>query len=85
MSGRFARHGAGDAGTRRPGGAPRIDARPPTAEPAWVRHLLIATALAFLGLFLFVPLAAVFSEALKKGWQVYLAAITIRMRFRRSS
>ena len=45
-------------------------------EPALVRGLLLAAALAFLGLFLFLPLAAVFHEALKKGWQVYLAAIT---------
>jgi sulfate/thiosulfate transport system permease protein len=37
---------------------------------------LIAVALGFLTLFLFVPLAAVFAEALKKGWVVYLAAIT---------
>jgi len=44
-------------------------------EPFLVRWLLIGAALAFLGLFLFVPLAAVFHEALKKGWQVYLAAI----------
>ncbi|EWM51900.1 sulfate ABC transporter, permease protein CysW [Bordetella holmesii 70147] len=32
--------------------------------------------LAFLTLFLFVPLAAVFTEAFRKGWQTYLAAIT---------
>jgi sulfate transport system permease protein len=44
------------------------------AEPAWIRWLLIGTALAFLGLFLFVPLAAVFTEALRKGFSVYLAA-----------
>jgi len=31
--------------------------------------------MAFLGLFLFVPLAAVFAEALKKGWSAYLASI----------
>jgi len=47
-----------------------------TTEPAWVRRLLIGTALAFLTLFLFVPLAVVFAEAFKKGLQVYLAAIT---------
>ncbi|MFM8758000.1 MAG: sulfate/thiosulfate ABC transporter permease CysW, partial [Methylophilaceae bacterium] len=41
------------------------------AEPAWVRNLLILITLAFLTLFLFLPLAAVFSEALGKGWQVY--------------
>jgi sulfate transport system permease protein len=41
-----------------------------------VRWLLIATALSFLTLFLFVPLAFVFYEALKKGVGVYLAAIS---------
>ncbi len=46
-----------------------------TAEPAWVRRTLIAVALLFLALFLFVPLATVFFEALKKGWDVYLAAL----------
>lgn len=46
-----------------------------TLEPLWVRIVLTTIALAFLTLFLFVPLAAVFSEALKKGWEVYLAAI----------
>ena len=46
-----------------------------TTEPAWVRRGLIAVALAFLTLFLFVPLVAVFAEALKKGVDVYLAAI----------
>jgi sulfate transport system permease protein len=45
-------------------------------EPPWVRLLLIAVALAFLTLFLFVPLVAVFAEAFKKGGQAYLAAIT---------
>ena len=44
-------------------------------EPDWVRYLLIAVALAFLTLFLFVPLAAVFTEALKRGWDVYLESI----------
>lgn len=44
-------------------------------EPAAVRWLLTATALAFLGLFLFVPLASVFSQALEKGLRAYFAAI----------
>ena len=47
-----------------------------TNEPAWVRRLLIGLALIFLTLFLFVPLISVFYEALKKGTDVYLAAIT---------
>src|SRR4051812_2407882 len=48
----------------------------PIEEPAWVRWTLIGLALAFLTLFLFVPLISVFYEALKKGWDVYVAAIT---------
>jgi len=44
-------------------------------EPAWVRWALLAVALAFLTLFLFVPLVAVFTEALRKGWQTYVEAI----------
>ena len=47
-----------------------------TTEPAWVRCLLIGVALVFLSLFLFVPLVTVFFEAFKKGWDVYLAAVT---------
>jgi sulfate transport system permease protein len=50
--------------------------RSATTEPPWVQRLLIGTALSFMTLFLFVPLAAVFYEALKKGFDVYLAAIT---------
>lgn len=47
----------------------------PTTEPAPVRIALIAVALAFLGLFLAVPLAAVCVEALAKGAAAYLAAV----------
>ena len=47
-----------------------------TAEPPWVRRVLIGLALVFLTLFLFIPLATVFIEAFKKGWEVYVAAIT---------
>ena len=52
--------------------APRRAApRRVTAEPPFVRWLLIGTALLFLGLFLFVPLAAVFTEAFAKGVGYY--------------
>jgi len=47
-----------------------------TTEPPAVRRLIIGLALVFLTLFLFVPLAAVFYEALRKGFGVYIAAIT---------
>ncbi|HEV2612145.1 MAG TPA: sulfate ABC transporter permease subunit CysW [Noviherbaspirillum sp.] len=46
-----------------------------TVEPFWVRALLIGVALAFLTLFLFIPLIAVFTEALKKGWDTYITAL----------
>ena len=51
---------------------------PPTrhlTEPAVLRWSLTALALAFLGLFLVLPLVMVFSEAFSKGWQAYLSAI----------
>jgi len=47
-----------------------------TTEPAWVRRLLIGLSLAFMTLFLFVPLATVFIEAFKKGVEVYVASIS---------
>ena len=50
--------------------------RAATADAPWVRWLLIALALGFMTLFLFVPLVTVFYEAFKKGWAVYVAAIT---------
>lgn len=53
----------------------KVADRRATSEPAWVRWTFIAIALAFLTLFLFVPLAAVFTEALRKGWHTYLSAL----------
>lgn len=44
-------------------------------EPALVRWLLTAIALIFLGVILVIPLAAVFTEALRKGWSAYVAAL----------
>lgn len=44
-------------------------------ESAVVRVLLIGAALAFVGLFLFAPLAVVFSQALAKGWSVYWTSL----------
>ena len=55
--------------------SPASASRGALTEPLWVRWLLTAIALAFLGLFLVVPLAAVFSQALDKGVAVYLAAL----------
>jgi sulfate transport system permease protein len=52
----------------------RADAR--MTEPAWLRAVFIAVALAFVALFLVVPLALVFAAALENGLGVYLAALT---------
>lgn len=41
-------------------------------DPGWVKCLIITASLAFLGLFLVVPLVAVFVEALRKGLGAYL-------------
>jgi len=43
-------------------------------DPTWVRYSLIGLALLFVGLFLIVPLASVFTEALRKGIGPYFAA-----------
>ncbi len=51
-------------------------ARPSSVgEPLVVRVVLIALALVFLALFLFVPLAAVFVEAFRQGHAAYFAAL----------
>jgi sulfate transport system permease protein len=46
-----------------------------TTEPAWVKWSLISLALAFIFLFLVLPLAAVFVEALRKGFEAYWEAL----------
>jgi sulfate transport system permease protein len=47
----------------------------PTGEPVWVRWILIAVALLFLGLFLVVPLVAVFAQAFAKGVGYYFHSL----------
>ncbi|MDP3708476.1 MAG: sulfate ABC transporter permease subunit CysW [Polaromonas sp.] len=46
-----------------------------TSEAPWVRYMLITIALLFVLLFLVLPLAAVFTEASRKGFGAYLAAL----------
>jgi sulfate transport system permease protein len=45
-----------------------------TGEPVWLRRTLIGIALLFVGLFLILPLAAVFTEALRKGVEAFFDA-----------
>ena len=47
-------------------------ARAGTTEAPWVRRTLIGIALLFVALFLVIPLAAVFTEALRKGFGAYV-------------
>jgi sulfate transport system permease protein len=46
-----------------------------TVESIWVRWVLIGVAVVFLGLFIFLPLAIVFSQAFAKGIPVYWASL----------
>ncbi len=57
--------------------APSARSRSPggTQEPKWVRVCLIAVALAFIALFLVLPLAAVLTEALRNGVHAYREAL----------
>jgi sulfate transport system permease protein len=55
---------------------PSAACRRANAESPAVRRLLIAVALAFLGLFLFLPLISVFVQALAKGLGFYLQNIS---------
>ncbi len=48
---------------------------PPTSEQPWLRAALSAVALLFLAVFLALPLAAVFAEALAGGVRTYLASL----------
>lgn len=56
-------------------GATRFERRSATRDRHWVKWSLIAVSLLFFAVFLLLPLIAVFVEALRKGWAVYLAAI----------
>ncbi|MBB2484543.1 sulfate ABC transporter permease subunit CysW [Mitsuaria sp. WAJ17] len=53
----------------------RYESNPATREAPWVRWTLLLLGLGFFALFLVLPLVAVFTEALRKGFDVYLAAL----------
>ncbi|CAB1370908.1 sulfate ABC transporter permease subunit CysW [Denitratisoma oestradiolicum] len=68
MSGAIASHwGSVDAG--------RYENNAATREPAWVKWTLIIVSLSFFAFFLLLPLAVVFTEALRKGWDAYRVAL----------
>ena len=51
------------------------NAKAGTTEPTWVKWSLISIALGFMFLFLLLPLAAVFTEAMRKGLGAFLEAL----------
>jgi sulfate transport system permease protein len=53
-----------------------ITSRSRYTEPAWLRLTIILIAVAFVALLVLLPVVAVFSEALRKGFAVYAASIT---------
>ena len=53
----------------------RFETNAATREATWVKALILALSLSFFALFLLMPLAAVFSEALRKGWEAYWLAL----------
>ena len=52
-----------------------VSRRRATDDPAWAKILVISVVMVFLALVLILPLAAVFAEALRKGWSAALEAI----------
>ena len=57
-------------------GQTRFEARAATRETPVVKWLILGTALTFFAVFLLMPLIAVFVEALRKGWETYVMALT---------
>ncbi len=58
-----------------PGALARYET-PSTREPTWIKVTLITVALTFFVIFLLFPLGTVFVQALRKGWEAYLSALT---------
>lgn len=55
---------------------PSARVRAATEDSPLVRWSLITVSVGFMALFVLVPLAAIFAEALRKGWDVYLASFS---------
>ncbi|MGE3066779.1 MAG: sulfate ABC transporter permease subunit CysW [Hyphomicrobiaceae bacterium] len=56
-------------------GAARFEINAATRDPVWVQGGILVLALGFFALFLLLPLVAVFVEAFRRGWAVYVAAV----------
>lgn len=56
-------------------GAARFQANPATRDPPWIKIVVLGVSLGFFALFLLMPLIAVFVEAFRRGWSLYLSAL----------
>jgi sulfate transport system permease protein len=56
-------------------GAVRFETNSATRDPRWVKVIVLGLSLGFFVAFLLLPLIAVFVEALRRGWSVYIAAL----------
>jgi sulfate transport system permease protein len=56
-------------------GSARFEANAATRDPRWIKGAALGLSLGFFLVFLLMPLIAVFVEAFRRGWQVYLAAL----------
>lgn len=53
----------------------RFEAREATRDSSLVKTVVLTLSLVFFAVFLLLPLVVVFAEALRKGWDTYLAAL----------
>jgi sulfate transport system permease protein len=56
-------------------GAARFEGNAATRDPPWIKIAVLGLSLGFFLLFLLMPLIAVFVEAFRRGWELYLAAL----------
>jgi len=70
------RYTSASAGSRRNSVAARSARRDPRTEPGPVRWLIIGVAVAFLSVFVVLPLVLVFAQAFSKGIAAYLSALS---------
>jgi sulfate transport system permease protein len=55
--------------------------RPAAADPTWLRWAVVTLTLLLAAVIFLLPLAAVFTEALRRGWEPALAAIAEETRW----
>ncbi|MFA5955430.1 sulfate ABC transporter permease subunit CysW [Hyphomicrobium sp.] len=56
-------------------GAAKFEANPATRDSGWVKFVVLGLGLTYFTVFLLLPLAAVFTEAFRKGVDTYFAAL----------